>query len=73
MIYRGIVIKSEPFTSKKGTQLQKILVELDSGIRVMSFKSPVFAGDFPVGSVCYAELTKFPLANDVIPAAKGGD
>lgn len=73
MIYRGVVVKSEPYVSKKGNQLQRILVELDSGIRVMSFKSPVFAGDFPVGSVCYAELTKYPLASDVIPSAKGGD
>lgn len=73
MIYRGVVAVSEPYTSKKGRNLHKLIVELDSGIRVMSFKSPVFAGDFPVGSVCYAELTAFPLANDVIPAAKGGD
>lgn len=73
MIYRGIVTASEPFTSKKGKKLHKLIVELDSGLRVMGFKSPVFAGDFPVGSVCYVELTSFPLANDVIPAVKGGD
>lgn len=73
MIYRGIVVSSEPYTSKKGKNLHKLIIELDSGIRVIGFKSPVFSGDFPVGSICYSELTSYPLASDVIPASKGGD
>lgn len=73
MIYRGIVSQSAPYTSKKGNHLQRLVVELDSGLRVMAFKSPDVAVSFPVGSVCYVELERFPLATDLIPAMEGGD